>query len=747
MTQESEGRILEATVAQTTYRNDENGYTVLQVRQGKEYVTVVGVMPELSPGEQVIFTGKCIEHPQYGKQWKMEAVEILRPTTLLGIERYLASGLIRGVGAATARLIVDHFGEETLDIMGSHPERLSEVPKIGKKRAVQIGESFLEQEQSRQAIVFLQSYGIPVTYAVKISKLYGERAPQVIRDNPYKLIDDIEGIGFKTADQIALSMGISGDSPNRICSALKYVLREAAQSGGHVYLPQEDLLERTARMLNISKEAVAHELAGLLLTKELVVEFDREERHAIYLDAFYRAEREVAKRLYELYLAIPNKKTDVSKEIASFEKYNNIVLSPLQKDAAREAMENGVTVITGGPGTGKTTLINCILSLLSGTKTVLCAPTGRAAKRMTETTGEEAKTIHRLLEYGGDENVFNRNQDNPIEADCVIVDEMSMVDMLLMRSLLRALEPGTRLIMVGDADQLPSVGAGNILGDILKSDVIPTVRLTEIFRQEGGSRIAHNAHRINRGELPLLNEKATDFFFERKASQQETLQAIVDLTASRLPKYLHLDAKNLHQEIIKNIQVLSPMKKGECGVLMINQVLQEALNPKSPGKPSLQYGDQTFRLHDKVIQTKNDYQMEWVKETFSGTEEGQGVFNGDIGQIKEVDLDDHTLTIAFDDDREAIYQSQDLENIDLAYCLSVHKSQGSEFPVVILPVVSGPQMLLTRNLFYTALTRARQLVVLCGREEIIAQMVNNNYITSRFTALALRLNEMAELYP
>lgn len=746
MTQESQNPILEATVAQTTYRNDENGYTVLQVRQGKEYVTVVGIMPELSPGEQVIFTGKAIEHPQYGKQWKMETVEILRPTTLLGIERYLASGLIKGVGAATARLIVDHFGEDTLNIMGSHPERLSEVQKIGKKRAIQIGESFLEQEQSRQAIIFLQSYGIPATYAVKISKLYGERAPQIIRDNPYKLIDDIEGIGFKTADQIALSMGISGDSPNRICSALKYVLRDAAQSGGHVYLPQEELIERTARMLGVSKEAVAHELSGLLLTKELVVGFDEMERHGIYLEPFYRAEREVALRLFELFAAIPPRERNVTKEIASFEKHNHIQLSPLQKEAAQKAMENGVTVITGGPGTGKTTLINCILSLLSEGKTVLCAPTGRAAKRMAETTGEEAKTIHRLLEYGGDENVFNRNQDNPIEADCVIVDEMSMVDMLLMRSLLRALELGTRLIMVGDADQLPSVGAGNILGDILKSGVIPTVKLTEIFRQEGGSRIAHNAHRINRGEMPLLNERDTDFFFERKGSQQETLQAIVELTVNRLPKYLKLNQKDLQQEIMKHIQVLSPMKKGECGVLMINQVLQEALNPKGPGKPSLQYGDQTFRLYDKVIQTKNDYQMEWVRETPSGAEEGTGVFNGDIGQIKAVDAEDHTLTIAFDDDREAIYQSQDLENIELAYCLSVHKSQGSEFPVVILPVVSGPQMLQTRNLFYTALTRARQLVVLCGREDIIAQMVNNNIITARYTTLPLRLNEMAAVY-
>ncbi len=734
-------QVLEATVAQTTYRNEDNGYTVLQVRQGKEYVTVVGTMPELSPGEQVVFTGKYIEHPQYGKQWKMEAVEILRPTTLLGIERYLASGLIKGVGAATAKLIVDHFGEETLQIMSDHPERLSEIPKIGKKRAAQIGASYLEQEQSRQAIVFLQSYGIPVTYAVKISKLYGENAPQIIRNNPYKLIDDIEGIGFKTADQIALSLGISGDSPQRIASAIKYVLRDAAQFSGHVFLPQEELISRTARMLSVSEAQVAHELSGMLLAKDLVADFFDGDRSGIYLDSFNRAEREVAKRLYELFYAIPPRKQDVSKDILSFEKHTSIMLSPLQKQAAQKVMENGVTVITGGPGTGKTTLINCMLSLLSGEKTLLCAPTGRAAKRMTEATGAEAKTIHRLLEYGGDENVFNRNQENPIEADCIIVDEMSMVDLMLMRSLLRAIEPGTRLIMVGDADQLPSVGAGNILGDILSSGAIPTVRLTEIFRQEDGSRIAHNAHRINRGEMPVLNEKNTDFFFERRQTPEETRKTIVELVSARLPKYL-----GYKKDYAKNIQVLSPMKKGECGVLMLNQLLQEALNPKGPGKPFIQYGDQVFRLNDKVIQTKNDYQMEWVKEGYGSTEEGQGVFNGDIGVIHSVDMEEHSLTILFDDDREAIYQSQDLENIDLAYCLSVHKSQGSEFPVVILPVVPGPQMLLTRNLFYTALTRARQLVVLCGREDVIMQMVNNNYITKRYTNLALRLNEMAALY-
>lgn len=737
--------VLEATVAQTTYRNDENGYTVLQARAGKEYVTVVGTMPELSPGEQVVFAGRYIEHPQYGSQWKADSVEILKPTTLLGIERYLASGLIKGVGAATAKLIVEHFGQDALNVLTDHPERLSEIPKIGKKRAAQIAQSFLEQEQSRQAVVFLQSYGIPVTYAVKISKLYGDRAPAIIRENPYKLIDDIEGIGFLTADRIALSLGVSGDAPERIASALKYVLRDAAQSSGHIYLPKDELIEKTSRMLGVSAESAAHALSGMLLDKDLILS-DIDGVEGIYLNLFYSAERESAKRLYEMLLGIPPKSRDVSKDIAAFEKRNRISFSPLQKKAAQAAMENGVTVITGGPGTGKTTLINCILSLLSGAKTVLCAPTGRAAKRMTETTGEDAKTIHRLLEYGGEEGVFNRNQDNPIDADCLIVDEMSMVDLLLMRSLLRALEPGTRLILVGDADQLPSVGPGNVLGDILKSEVIPSVRLTEIFRQEGGSRIAHNAHRINRGEMPLMNEKDTDFFFERKQTQQETLKTVVELVTTRLPKYLKYSPNELHEQVVKNIQVLAPMKKGDCGVFAINTVLQEALNPAVSSKPSLQYGDTVFRLNDKIIQTKNNYQLEWTRDTLSGPEEGQGVFNGDIGVITEVDEDEHTLTIRFDDEREAVYQSQELEDIDLAYCLSVHKSQGSEFPVVVLPLVPGPKMLLTRNLLYTALTRARQLVVILGREEMVGQMVQNNHITRRYTSLPLRLKEMEVFY-
>ena len=436
------------------------------------------------------------------------------------------------------------------------------------------------------------------------------------------------------------------------------------------------------------------------------------------------------------------------KEIDRFQKKHGITFSARQREAILTACREGVLVITGGPGTGKTTIINCIISLLSREgEVVLCAPTGRAAKRMTEATGVEAKTIHRLLEYGGDEGQFARNQENPIEADVVIVDEVSMVDLMLMRSLLRAIEPGTRLILVGDADQLPSVGAGNVLGDVLESGVIPKCMLTDIFRQGETSRIVVNAHRINHGEMPLLNEKGTDFFFERKQGFYDAAQTIVSLVTQRLPKFLKYDPTEYAEMAVRNIQVLAPAKKGECGVIALNQMLQAALNPPAKDKPSLQYGETIFRLGDKVMQTKNDYQLEWRRLTSTGWEDGQGVFNGDVGFIVDVDPEEHCLTVRFDEEKEAVYASAQFENLDLAYCLSVHKSQGSEFPVVVMPVVGGPPMLLTRNLFYTALTRARSLVVLVGREEIVRLMVENDHVLMRYTTLCERLQHVSTLVP
>ena len=737
-----------ASVLGTIYRNEDNGYTVLTAREGRREITVVGTLPELHPGEQAVFTGEWISHPTYGRQLKCVSVELQKPTTLLGIERYLGSGIIHGVGPSTAKAIVAHFGEDTLRVLSEHPEMLQEVPKMGKKRWKQIAESYREQEGARTAMVFLQTYGIPANLSIKISKLYGERTPAIIRENPYRLCEDIDGVGFLTADRIGTSLGVPPDSEGRICAALKYLLKEAAVAQGHIYLPRKELLSRAGQLLRVESELVEHHLLRMTMVRELIQSGeDGEER--IYLPGFESAEREVALRLCELMAAYgQGSAAGVDREIDKFQKKHNITFSARQREAIAAAAKEGVLVITGGPGTGKTTIINCIISLLSQEgEVVLCAPTGRAAKRMTEATGVEARTIHRLLEYGGDEGQFARNQENPIEADVVIVDEVSMVDLMLMRSLLRAIEPGTRLILVGDADQLPSVGAGNVLEDVLASGVISKCMLTDIFRQGETSRIVVNAHRINHGEMPLLNEKGTDFFFERKQGFYDAAQTIVSLVTQRLPKFLKYAPADYAAEAIRNIQVLAPAKKGECGVIALNQMLQAALNPPAKDKPSLQYGETIFRLGDKVMQTKNDYQLEWRRLTSSGWEDGQGVFNGDVGFVVDVDSEEHCLTVRFDEDKEAVYASAQFENLDLAYCLSVHKSQGSEFPVVVMPVVGGPPMLLTRNLFYTALTRARSLVVLVGREEVVRLMVENDHVLKRYTTLCERLQHVSTLVP
>ena len=739
---------VEASILGTIYRNDDNGYTVLTAREGRREITVVGTLPELHPGEQAVFTGEWISHPTYGRQLKCASVELQKPTTLLGIERYLGSGIIHGVGPSTAKMIVSHFGEDTLTVLSEHPEMLQELPKMGKKRWKQIAESYREHEGARTAMVYLQTYGIPATLALKISKRYGDRTRALIQENPYRLCEDIDGVGFLTADRIGTAIGVPVDSEHRICAALKYILKDAAAAQGHIYLPRNELLARASQLLRVDAELTAHCLMRLTLLRELVQSGeDGEER--VYLPAFDSAEKEVALRLCELMAAFgTGHHPGADDAIDRFETKHRIAFSARQRDAINAALREGVLLITGGPGTGKTTIINCIISLLSQQgEVVLCAPTGRAAKRMTEATGVEAKTINRLLEYGGEEGAFARNQDCPIEADVVIVDEVSMVDLMLMRSLLRAIEPGTRLILVGDADQLPSVGAGNVLGDILCTDVIPKCMLTDIFRQGETSRIVVNAHRINHGEMPLLNEKGTDFFFERKQNFTDAASTIVSLVTARLPKFLKYDPDDVIAQAVRSIQVLAPAKKGECGVIVLNQMLQAALNPPAKNKPSLQYGETIFRLGDKVMQTKNDYQLEWRRLTATGWEDGAGVFNGDVGFIIDVDPEEHCLTVRFDEDKEAVFASAQLENLDLAYCLSVHKSQGSEFPVVVMPVVGGPPMLLTRNLFYTALTRARSLVVLVGREEIVRLMTENDHILKRYTTLSERLMHVARLNP
>ncbi len=737
---------LEAGILGTVFRNDENGWSVITVRAGRNEVTVVGTLPELSPGEQAVFTGEWIEHKTYGRQFKCSSCELRVPTTLLGIERYLAGGLIRGVGPATALLIVRHFGEETLTVLSEHPDRLTEIPGIGRKRCAMIAESFREQQSVRQSMIFLQSYGIPATLAIKISKYYGDQTPDIIRRDPYRLCDDIDGVGFKTADRIGIALGVAPDSESRIRCALRYLLRDSAASSGHIYLPENELYRAAASLLQIPGDLCAKALTSLLLSGSLIAESGEPDGgRRVYLPSFWHAEQEVALRIRELMGAVrPDKFAGAARAISAFERSHGISFSATQRRAITKAMENGVFVITGGPGTGKTTIINCILELLSEENdVVLCAPTGRAAKRMTEATGAEARTIHRLLEYGGDEGVFSRNQENPLEADCVIADEASMIDLALMRSLLRAVEPGCRLILVGDADQLPSVGAGNVLRDILDSGAVPCARLTDIYRQSEASRIVVNAHLINQGQMPVLNEKGTDFFFERKLSLKDASDSVVSLLTRRLPAYLGYPDKQAAGQAMRNIQVLAPARKGECGVNALNLRLQDALNPPDDRKPQMTWGDFVYRLGDKVIQTKNDYRIPWTRRTPAGTEEGAGVFNGDIGFITAVDPENNSLTVLFDDEKEVEYEAGDLENLEGAYCLSVHKSQGSEFPVVVMPVTGGPPMLLTRNLLYTAMTRARDMVVLVGSEDVIRRMVENNHVARRYTTLALRLADLA----
>lgn len=738
---------LRATINETAFRNAENGYTVLTVRAGRENVTVVGVMPEVAAGEQAVFQGEWVQHPQYGRQFKAASCEVLAPSTLLGIERYLASGLIRGVGAATARLIVQEFGLETMDILSQQPHRLSEVPGIGVKRAKQIGDSFREQYATRQAMIFLQAYGVTPGMAVKISRVYGERTREVIQQNPYRLVEDVEGVGFLTADRIALSMGVAPESDSRLSAGLIYALQEAAASAGHTYLPMDELLTLAGRLLRVEPQLLQTHLTALLLARKLHAHV-MDGVEGAFLPQLWQAESEIARRLRDLQAASQTiMDGTVDAQIRNFEKAKGISFSPTQKKAISMAAQQGLLVITGGPGTGKTTIINCILSLLDSESVLLAAPTGRAAKRMSEATGREASTLHRLLEYGGDSGAFARSEDYPLECDCLIVDEMSMVDVTLMRGLMRAVLPGTRVILVGDADQLPSVGAGNVLKDILDSDVVPSIRLTDIFRQDESSMIVLNAHRINHGEMPVLRSRDTDFFFTRKVLQSEAAQAICDLLRSRLPKYLGFPREQWQAQATRCIQVLTPTKKGDCGAANLNRLLQETLNPERPGVDSLLHGETEYRVGDKVIQTKNDYQIEYTRQTPFGPEEGQGVFNGDVGYIERIDPAEHMMTVLFDDDRVVTYQKQQLDALDLAYSLTVHKSQGSEFPVVVMPVVGGPPMLMARNLLYTALTRARQLVVLVGREEVIRQMVENDHVAKRYTTLKDRLLAAAQLGP
>jgi exodeoxyribonuclease V alpha subunit len=734
--------VIEGVIEEIKFRNESNGYTVGKLITSDGDITIVGYAAIINIDETVSLEGEIIYHKKYGEQFSFSSIHTVTPSTLKGIENYLSSGLIPNIGPKTAKKIVDKFGLDSLDIIQYNPERLREIEGIGEKKLKRIIEAYDEQRELRDIMVYLQQYDITVNHGIKIYKKYGSETIKVINENPYKLSEDIHGIGFKTADNIANKMGISINSPYRLEAGLKYVIMDFAGEG-HCYVPKEELLAKASQLLNTEESLLEDSIRELALKNSFYILNTGEEIN-IYYTPYHIAENNVAKKIVELSrVEFDELNLDVDKEIMRFEKHNNIEFGNKQKLAIQESLENGFLIITGGPGTGKTTTINAIINICEdlGLEVVLAAPTGRAAKRMTETTGKEAKTIHRLLEISFvEENTgFNKDEDSPIEADVIIIDEASMIDILLMNSLVKAIAPGTRVILVGDIDQLPSVGPGNVLKDIINSGTIKVIMLDEIFRQAEESMIIVNAHRVNSGEKPLLNEKDKDFFFI-KSIPSEIVKNIIELNSERLPTFYNLDP-------IKDIQVLTPMKKGEVGIHSLNKYIQEALNPKSSAKSEKQIGEDIFRVGDKVMQIKNNYKLEWkIFNDNIEVESGEGVFNGDFGYIIDIDKEDGILKVIFDDEKVVEYDFKQIDELKLAYATTVHKAQGSEFPVVIMPIASGPPMLLTRNLFYTAITRAKKLVVLVGEEKYMYMMIRNNIIANRYSSLDRKIKDYLKVF-
>lgn len=733
---------IEGIVKDIVFRNELNSYTVAKLDTEDGEATIVGKIPIINLGETLKVEGEWVYHPTYGEQLKVTNVSLVVPSTINGIEKYLSSGLIPYIGPKTARKIVEKFGLDTLDIIQYNPEKLKEIEGIGDKKLEKIVTAYREQTEIRDIMMFLQQFGITPNYSMRIYKKYGKDTISILTENPYKLSEDIYGIGFKKADKIAENMGISKTSPYRIQGGIRYVLNTYA-ANGHSYVPLEELTEEVSKLLEIEGDLIADSLRDLAI-KGIVHILTVGEELRIYYTPYHVAENNVARKIVELARAeLKSLNIDVDGMIKSIEEEENIQFAKRQIEAIKESIENGMVVITGGPGTGKTTIINAIIRIFQeeGLKVSLAAPTGRAAKRMTEATGMEAKTIHRLLEYSymDEEMVFGRDEDSPLETDLLIVDEASMVDILLMNSLLKAIVPGTRLILVGDVDQLPSVGAGNVLRDIINSQAVKVVKLDEIFRQAKESHIVVNAHRINKGEYPILN-KGKDFFFIKEQDPNKIVNIILNLCKERLPSYYGVDP-------VKDIQVLTPMKKGEVGLNSLNRHLQEVLNPKGPYKKERQIGEEIFRVGDKVMQIKNNYSIEWeVIEDGLVVERGEGVFNGDLGTIMDIDEESGTLKVLFDEGKEVEYTFDQLDELKLSYAITIHKSQGSEFPIVVMPIYSGPQMLLTRNLLYTAITRAKKLVVLVGEEKYLMMMIKNNRIDKRYSSLDYKINNMMSMY-
>lgn len=730
------------------FRNEDNGYTVMVLKGMEEEreLTCVGTFPAITQGAAIEASGNYTTHPVYGKQFQIASYVEKMPEDALAMERYLGSGAIKGIGAALAARIVRRFGDDTMRIVEEEPERLAEIKGISEKKAMEIAEQMTEKADMRRAMIFLQKYGISLNLGAKIYQKYGQTVYGVLQENPYRLAEDISGVGFRIADEIASRIGIHTDSDYRIRSGMLYTLLQASGEG-HIYLPKEELFSRASGLLGVDPSYMEKHLMDMVVDRKLILK-ETEDGAVVYPTRYYYLELNSARMLCELNILCPEDEEMMEKRINRIEKETGTRLDEMQKQAVAAAASHGLFILTGGPGTGKTTTINAIIRYFEeeGAELRLAAPTGRAAKRMTEATGYEAQTIHRLLELNGmpeEEQEgravhFDRNSENPLEADVIIIDEMSMVDIALMHSLLLAVTAGTRLILVGDENQLPSVGPGNVLRDIIRSGCFPVVELKKIFRQASESDIVVNAHKINRGEQVTINNKSRDFFFLKRYDADIIIRVVIALIQEKLPRYV--DAKPYE------IQVLTPMRKGLLGVERLNQILQRYLNPPDEKKKEKEIGQRLFREGDKVMQVKNNYQLEWeiLGRYKIPVDKGVGVFNGDTGIMTEINEFAETATVEFEDGRQAEYSFKQLEELELAYAVTIHKSQGSEYPAVILPILSGPRMLMNRNLLYTAVTRARKCVTVVGSETTFAEMIRNEKQQQRYSSLDRRIRELDE---